>query len=352
MTTDLNIAVDHSTATSSLLVSPPRSLWLEFLLHFSSCGLYTSYWLFCRTREMNRVRNENFVPWLWLLAPFFSLALLVALPRFVAALNRWEKANQLSEWRAWRGVWYWLVFALAVCFNLPSFYETLIWCLPFGLVLWSGLFVVLQTRVDAIKRAQKNLAHQDRSMALAIPELLLIIIMLPLVLVISVILMWDAWKLSGLETYRQGIVYTNTQYQFRLPISMEGWAAVPAGTHSTGDAVLELQGPRMEMYFVVFHHDLNDSLNDIAYARLNEIKAEDADSQCQQKRVLSADGKSVIAKILCESIFLGSPYVNVVTVIETQAGVVELYGYFSSDARVFEKQRAAFVDMAAGFSPL
>lgn len=355
MTADVNsdeTVAETVVSSPNPFLTPPRAAWIEFLLHFSTFGLYTSYWLVRRMQEFKRMYATDSRPWLWLFVPLIIIAQLIALPKFVALLNRFEHESGVPEWRAWHGVWYLLVILATLCFNLSDKYEFPWWFLPVGLTCWAALFTTVHHRIDTAKKHQTTYGFISRQRAMAIPEMIIVAIMLPVSLFLCFILAKDAFFDNTLEELESGSVYTDEKYQFKLPIHGKGWSSVTLGTHSNGEAKLELQGALSEMYFIVFSHSVDDTLNSIAYARQNEIMDETPSSRCKHLRVFSVNGDSVIAKITCTSSVLNSPVLETVTVIETPTGIVEMYGYMSSVKNTFNEHKAEFEKMASGLEPL
>lgn len=355
MTADVNsdkaLLEAVSSPPNSLLV-PPRAAWIEFILHFSTFGLYTSYWFVRRMQEFKRIYALDARPWLWFFVPLIIFAQMAALPTFVKLLNRFEYDSGVPEWRAWYGIWYVLVILLTLSFSVSERYEFPWWFLTVGLVCWATLFTVINYRINTAKKNQTIYEFEVRRYAVSIPEIVVLLIMLPVSLFLCFISSKDALFGNTLEKLESGSVYESEKYLFKLPIKGDGWSSVELGTHSNGEAYLELQGVLSGMYFIVFTHGIDKTVNSIAYARQNEIMDESPASQCRHLRVLNNKGDGVIAKITCASTALGNPVLETVTVIETTAGVVEMYGYLSSMKNTFKDYRAEFEKMAAGLEPL
>lgn len=331
---------------------PPRAAWIEFLLHFSTSGLYTSYWFVRRVQEFKRIYATDSRPWLWLFVPFIILAQLIALPKFVSLLNRFERDSGVSEWRAWFGAWHVLIILLTLCFNLSGRYEFPGWFLVVGLSCWAALFTTIHCRINKAKQHQTLYEFEIKHRAMAIPEILILLIMLPITLTLCFISAKDALLGNTLEKLESGSLYQNEDHLFKLPIVGDGWRSVALGTRSSGGSYLELQGPLSGMYFIVFSHGVDETVSGIAYARQNEIMNETPASRCRHLKVLNSKGDGVIAKITCTSTLLANPVLETVTVVETSAGIVEMYGYLMSVTNTFKDHQANFEKMAAELEPL
>lgn len=355
MTADVKFTdsvLDAESPSSTILLSPPRAAWIEFLLHFSTFGLYTSFWLVRRMQEFKRIYTTDSRPWLWLFVPFIVLAQLIALPRFVGFINRLERESGITEWSAWRGAWYLFVILLTLATNIADKYEFPWWFLPVCISSWAALFTVVHCRIDAAKKNQTTYGFLIRRRSIAIPETIILIVMLPVSLLLCFVLAKDGLLNAKLEKLESGSVYQDSVHQFKLSIESNDWHRIEVGTYSNGDAVLELQGPLSDMYFIVFQHAVDDSVNDIAYSRQNEIMEETPASKCKHVRMLNTKGDGVIAKIICTSTIVTNPVLETVTVVETPKGVVEMYGYMTSVKNTFADYRADFEKMAAGIESL
>ena len=355
MSTDIvNEIVLHSEPPASppLLLIPPRPLWIEFLLHFCTFGLYTSYWFMRRMQEFKRIYATDSRPWLWIFVPLVVVAQLFALPKFVALLNRFEHDCNISEWRAWRGGWYVLVILLTIGFNVAEKYEFPWWFLPAGMFAWAALFTAIQARIDNVKRNQINYGFFIRRHVLAIPEMIILLVMVPACLYLLFVISKDHIFDSTLEKFDKNSVYVDNKNHFKLLISSEGWKSVEKGTHSTGDAILELQGAFPSIYFVIFSHSIDSTLSDIAFARQNEIVDSTPSSECKQLREFSASGESVVAKVVCTSSMMTNRVLEIVTVIETSTGVIEMYGSMNMAQKSFDQYKADFEKMSSGLEAL
>ena len=102
---ETNEIEENLSLEKKIAIRAPRSLWLEFILHFSTLGVYTAFWFVARVREFNHLSKTDFTPWLWFLVPFFWFAQFFALPKFNKALNNLAEEHNLPKWNAWYGGW-------------------------------------------------------------------------------------------------------------------------------------------------------------------------------------------------------------------------------------------------------
>ncbi len=331
-------------------IAPPRPAWLVFSLMFGSCGLYPITWLFYRTREFKFILKNSLKPWLWIFVPLAALPQLFALPRFVKDLNKIELEANLPTWNAWHGAWYALVIILTIIFNLTDKIELPRWSFFPFLVLWSLLFTVIDQRIAQAKKVLTQYEYKKYKYRISKIECLTLLIALPFTLFLTYTLV--APDINTIQKLSDSSIYTNTKNKFTLPILENGWVIVKNGTHSNGDAILELHGPLHDMYFIAFQYARDESINSIMTSRLNAIIDNLSNANCNQTREFSRNAETVIAKAFCTGTFVNEKVIDTATIIETKEGFFELYGHMSSTAKSYAEHEKNFKAMAAGFSPL
>ncbi|MES2675844.1 MAG: hypothetical protein V4660_16510 [Pseudomonadota bacterium] len=350
--TSIGSVSEPSVDTGEIVLAAPRPWWIEFLLHFSTFGAYTSIWLFLRTREFKAIFNAPLKPWLWLFVPVMAIAEIIALPKFTKHVNALEERANLKPWNAWYGTWYLLVILLTIAFNVSDKYEFPGYFLLFGLLLWAGLFSVLHDRMNKAKAQLKEYTYTSKKYYLSIIERVILLLLFPITLYFSLTLAIKPLFEKTINVLATNSVYIDKKNNFELPINDKGWKTVAMGTHSDGSAIVEFQGPLDDMYFVVFHHGHDETLNSVSYSRINSAVEENKDAKCIHTRTLSKDQKSVVAKASCKWRVLNNPVLMTVTVIETPTGIIELNGHMSSVSASYAKHEQKMLTMAAGFSPL
>jgi hypothetical protein len=155
-----------------------------------------------------------------------------------------------------------------------------------------------------------------------------------------------------IESLTAGSTYTDPKGVFRFPIAGKGWSVVKIGTHSDGDAVLELQGPLQDRFFLVFKYDRSISLAEMTRSRTVESQGLLKRGRCTEVRSLAARRLAVISRIQCVGKELGTPTLITHTFVETDEGLYELRGMLSSVRRSFATHEPDFRRMAGGFEPL
>ncbi|MBI3320809.1 MAG: hypothetical protein HYZ91_00920 [Candidatus Omnitrophica bacterium] len=325
---------------------------MEFILHFSTAGLYTCIWFVLRAREVNRLLGKTFTPWLWFFVPHVALAQIVALPRFLKQWNVLAERNRTSTWDGWRGTWVFAVIGVTVVSMIGNRVELPGWASAAAMTGWACLFAVLQWHVNHVKEAIGGVTYKGSRRNYSVMEWIAVVVGLPLMLTGSGVLLMRSIGMRHIESLVAGSTYTDPKGIFRFPIAGKGWSVVKIGTHSDGNAVLELQGPLQDMFFLVFKYDRSISLAEMTRSRTVESQELLKGGRCTEVRSLAARRLAVISRIQCVGRELGIPTLITHTLVETDEGLYELRGTLSSVRRSFAVHERDFRRMAGEFEPL
>lgn len=325
---------------------------MEFILHFSTGGLYTGVWFVSRAREVNRLSGKTFTPWLWFFVPHIPLAQIVALPRFLKQWNALADRYQVTTWNGWRGAWLFGVISVTLLSKFGDRMELPGWISTATMTGWAYLFSVFQRHVNRVKEAIGGITYRGSRRNYSVIEWVAVVIGLPLMLTGSGVLLMKSIGIWRIESLAAGSIYTDPKGFFRLPIAGKGWSVVKIGTHSDGDAVLELQGPLQDMFFLVFKYDRSISLAEMTQSRTVQSLELLKGGRCTEERSLAAQRLAVISRIQCVGRDLGNPALITHTFVETDEGLYELRGTLSSVRRSFAAHEPDFKRMAGEFEPL
>ena len=325
---------------------------MEFILHFSTGGLYTCFWFVLRAREVNRLLGRTFAPWLWFFVPHVPLAQIAALPRFLKQWNVLAERHRVSTWDGWRGAWVFAVIGVTVLSVFGNRMELPGWISAATMVGWAYLFAVLQGHVNRVKDAIRGIAYKGSRQNYSVIEWIAVVVGLPLMLAGNGVLLMKSIGIRQIESLAAGSIYTDPKGVFRLPVAGKGWSVVKIGTHSGGDAVLELQGPLQDMFFLVFKYDRSISLAEMTRLRTLESQGLLKGGRCTEVRSLAARRLAVISRIQCVGRNLGTPTLITHTFVETDEGLYELRGTLSSVRRSFTIHEPDLRRMASEFEPL
>lgn len=334
--------------THKIQLKAPRPIWVEFCLHFFCFGLYTNIWLVRKIREFKQALNESYTPWLWFFVPFFSIANLIALPRFTRSLNKLEDEAGLEQWNSWKGAWVLGIFVLSILINISNKYEIKMWMLAFVLLVWALFFSFAENRINKAKIKIDRFELKPNRFFFNLLEMALLLVGTPLMLFLIYLSLSTEIFISG-KNYKDDEIFVSEKGGYRFKIIGDGWRQVAVGTHSADDTEVEFSGPLQDMYIVVFTPTQGVSISTMAYNRVSNY---DASYNCNNKHEFDKKETGIIAKVICTYTSVGDPAVNVSTFIETERGVVEMYGHLSTPKKTYENYKVEFVKMVEGFEPL
>ncbi len=346
---------DASTIKDSetpIVIRAPRDPKLEFLLHFFTFGLYTSFWLVARIDEIKRITGKPYIPWLWFFVPWIWLAQIFALGKFIGAIQSLEVDNNLPRWRAWGGTWHVSVILITLFLQISDKIPIPIWTILLAFVAISYLFSYVQIRINHIKNALDGVEFTGKRKGYSIIEWIVLVPMLPIVLGLFGYLLISPLLITHLSRLPANSTYEDPQGRFQLPVLEEGWSIVEIGTHSNGEALVEFQGPIDELYMLVFLHDGGSDINSVSRFRIEEAHEDMSQSHCNEKRQFSDNQQSVISVVLCQGKIFGDPSSSTFAFIEADNEVYELYGNLSTIKYSYRKHYPVLTKMTQGFQPL
>ena len=88
---NVSAQIHDSAEAVNVIFTKPRSWLVEFLLIFSTFGVFACVWMVYRISELRKLTNEKFRVWLWFFVPLFALAQIFAFPKFTRAVKNIEK---------------------------------------------------------------------------------------------------------------------------------------------------------------------------------------------------------------------------------------------------------------------
>ena len=124
-----------------------------------------------------------------------------------------------------------------------------------------------------------------------------------------------------------------------------------SSSFTEGDSELELKGPLDDMYFIIFKHDINTSISELARLRIKPYTIDSDTKNCSYNKQFIKNTTTLITEIVCKHTFAIWPEMNTVTFIETQNGIIELYGYLYTEKKFFNKYSSTMLDMARSLRP-
>ena len=347
-----DLGLEDSLTGSQLVIKSPRSPVLEFILHYSTFGVYTGFWFVGRVQEFKKLNNVSAIPWLWFFVPHVFLAQLVALPKFIDQLRTTESKNNIEPWAAWGGGWIASVLLLTGTFNLLNSSVFPDWVYLPALVAWGIVFSVIQGRINNLKNHLQNVTFIGGYKKYNVIEWIVVVILLPFSTLVVFILSIEPLLVEKIGTLNPNSTYEDINGNYSFPIIGNGWNQVSVGTYSDGAAEFEAQGPVDGMYLLVFKHGVDDNLNSIAAFRTFDNYESAPGVACTETRRFSENNNSIISNIFCEGRYFGDPILQAISIIETDAGIFELYGEINTVRSQFDKHSTSLKRIVRGFKPL
>jgi len=329
----------------------PRSLWFEFFLLLFTLNTYTCFWMFGRARDIKQASNNDFTPWLWFLAPLNSLVQLFAFPIMFKELRNLEPETS-SNWLSYGWVWIALLWIAGMVLNLMDFVGLPEWVFPVTSIVITCLFLILHARFNRWKATLQEVDFHGKENGYQWYEWLSLLLCAPIAAGIVYVLAIEPVFINKLEAFDDGHVITNEEYNYTLTLNGEGWNKVEVGTYSDGTALLELDGPLLTEYFLVFDWGVGYSLNQATQDRYERSLQEVNSDKCSEVRVLSKKEDSVISAIQCNGSGFGEKVSVISTFIESQGRVIELYGYVSDTHLPYKNAVELMQSTSRSFSPL
>lgn len=349
------VLVSEDEHPSGAGIRMPRPLWMEFILHFATLGVYAPFWLFSSVRELRTLTGRPFRPWLWLFVPYCAPAQFVAVPRFMRA---WDAAGQQygpGERFRWTVPATLAMVLLSIALPLSDVVADLVPAEPFllgWLLCWAGLFSGIIARINGVKRTVPQDRFRVRRGGYSVPEWILLACLSPVTLLVFGIWAAEQVAYERLQALAADTRYVDENGAFSFPVSGSGWHIVAVGKYSDGDAVLEVEGPGATMHFVVFEHGRNVSIDDVVSWRLTGSRDELSGATCSESRRFAGNQPVVVSYLECEGRFVLDPSIRTATVFEKDGRVYELFGWLSPPAESFRRLAVGFRNTARGFEPL
>lgn len=329
----------------------PRAWWWDFILHASTFGLYTMFWLVGRLREVRRFGRHDVKPWLWFFVPAFVIAQLIALPRLVRYLRELEQANGVPTWGASRYVWVVGVISVTAFFNAQERIANSLWAVVFAMLVWATLFTILESRFNALKRSLDKPQFVDAGRGYKWWEWLIVVPMVCVTFIALPYLSLGTLGVYDIDDLPAGELYVDDEGRFKFPVPTEGWVRVSPGTFAPDEALLEMRGPAENIWAVVYHYE-ERSLEDLARDRLRNLHGSFRSADCNESRQFSGSSLNVATRITCTGMDLNTPSMWTTGIVESDHGVYELIVHMTTPVVTYQKRKPELLRMTREFEVL
>ncbi|WCE31872.1 hypothetical protein [Vibrio sp. SCSIO 43137] len=331
----------------------PRGAVWDWFLMFSSLGLYSSFWLYRRAKELRQVTSFQFKPILWFFVPLIAISQPFAYGKMNSALKEIEEGGkETGRNRKLYVIGAVAFFLTSIYFSASTGWVVAGWVDALGYLLITSGFTLMAHRVNKAKAALSNVTFKGERSGYTIWEWLLVIVMFP---VLAGSFAFDAFSLlmlDKLEHFPEGHYYRSQNHDFRFWFRGGDWYSMPVGTYSDGGALAEFGNDVPESYFIVFGNEAlnDDELNDHIDSRKSWIQETISDADCEEKRSFEPYSMNVKVELSCKGEIFLDPASAFVTYIKTEKQDYELLGVLTGPSKSYQRWIRAYKEMAGEFS--
>lgn len=223
------------------------SLWKLHLLAVSSLGLYLPFWVYRRAKLNGENSEIRSTPAWWGFGTFVAPVCCAVLYDFSGKAEAVAGKRRGLIWRSLPSIL--LAVILLFAFLLSTYLPPVATCFLLPIP-----FLIVQHRINA-SYSQWAEPVAIRSFQLAVRHWVLIILGLPAVLALWWFVDLPAYSNLSVSRLAEGTVITGTSGDFQLTTPSDDWRLVKAGTLSSDEAQLEIAGPGMATWIIVYRSD-------------------------------------------------------------------------------------------------
>lgn len=321
-------------------MAPARNGWWVFLLGVASSGLYYSFWMVARAREIKVLQQDKTRPAWWFFVPLIALAQIIALPKFEKRLGNIERDFELSEAR-FQGLIPFAIAGIVICSIAGNYSYKQDWLSIIDLaigVLFALCFSVFQARTNsiAVQLSDRVECHPIPGWQRAI-EILSLMLLVPLwVFVIYVDYQEESQVLEKLGSEYQ---FEDSELGVKMDLSGEQWRRVEVGSYSDGSAKHEFANDKRSASILIFFQPGSDnsldSLTDFRFDEAAELRSDKV--ECRENRDFEPVSQSVRSVLTCESSSLGDTYFDIQGSIDLGENLVEVVATVEGNSRTAKK---------------
>lgn len=338
----------EEAAWQPVRLKAPRLIVLDALLFFVTFGFYSIFWLPARVGELKRAERDHFAPWLWCLVPFFWIAQVFALPRFLGAWTSWGREHGLKTPAFPMAAAVLLVVLGNIVFVASSFAEGAGTEFPYTVLLSAWVMIALGYTLLAwvVRRVIRVIPPQQREFkrhfaGFGWMEWLLVVPSAPFA-ALAVYGIVASIFIGGSELPANH-VYENEEAGFTMTLSGEGWQSLPLGSYSQDESVAEFRGA-LNVHGVivrVYPPELGD-MNSLVQSRLQQWTA--SGYKCSERRAWTGESGLPVAHVECSNDQSGGyQTVEAMTLIQRESDFLEAIGFLEAVPAVIRGHRADFI---------
>jgi hypothetical protein len=220
-------------------------LWRLYVAAALSFGTYLAYWVWRTAREYGVGDRRRSTPIAWALGSFIP-------PVGAAVLYDFDRrARRRSGQSGAAGGASLLLLVLLALLSIPSFNYL------FALALLVPLpFLLVQHSINRAAEARADVAHPPRR--LVVPLVLAVVFGLPLTVATTYFLEWPALQQGLAPRLLGGSQVAGDSGLYELTLPSAEWRRVPSGTTSGDPTDMELVGPGVNTWVVIYSEPADD----------------------------------------------------------------------------------------------
>lgn len=341
----------NNSAASPASIKAPRSAFIDYFLCVVTFSVFIMAWIYQAVRDVNRIREQNFTPWLWVFVPFFVLPMFFALPALLRAAKDCEAHLQLPSWSKGQDIgWLVSVWALSIGTVVMEYFAVSTLQQFMLLAVWLAALLSIAPRINRIREAS-TLPKTKLIAKLSNPEWLVALISVPIICFI----IWFA----GLQTHfvsldklQNNHLIENQALGFTLQFSGNSWHQVEIGTHSNGEAIMEFTGFDSNASLIIFEQEDRDNISPLTQWRVDDASESMNNANCEESRSFIPSSLYLRIRILCKGTSFGDDALQIHEIIQTgKTDYIEAYASYSAPGANFTQDSEAFLRTVQSLTP-
>ncbi|WP_227739643.1 hypothetical protein [Vibrio sagamiensis] len=332
--------------------SYPRKPFLDVILFFSTFGLYSSFWLYRRVKEIKLISRGNFKPCLWLFVPYFVIVQFFAFRNLDKALSDLEgdgtepKAQTIYKWGSYGFMLTTLYLSGTSKWTTPMWLEFVVY------ILYAISFGAIAYRVNAYKKQVEGIEFIGKERGLNPLEWVIVLLMTPTILGTFAFSILFPFMVDKLDSFSDGSVFVQENHNYELTFHGEGWQQVEVGTYSDGTALAEFESEDFDAYFMIFENSdyKATDVNDHVHWRRQWFDKKIGNSLCTEDRRFIGDEFVVKVEMTCTENAFKANAAGFMALTHSQDKTYELLGILAQPELSFNRRKPQFEAMIREFT--
>ncbi|MEZ8055598.1 hypothetical protein A152_0022105 [Vibrio tasmaniensis 1F-187] len=332
--------------------SYPRKPFLDAILFFCTFGLYTSFWLYRRVKEIKLISQGDFKPWLWVFVPYFAIVQFFAFRNLGKALSDLEGDSTKPKAQTIYKCGSYGFLLTTLYFSGTSKWATPIWLDFVVYILTTISFGAIAYRVNAYKKQVEEIEFTGKKRGFNPLEWVIFLLMTPTVLGIFAFSILSPLMVDKLDSFSDGSVFVQENHNYKLTFHGEVWQQVEVGTYSDGTALAEFESEDFDAYFMIFENSdyKATDVNDHVHWRRQWLDEQIGNSLCTENRRFIGDEFVVKVEMTCTENAINANAAGFIALIHSQDKAYELLGILAQPELSFNRRKHQFEAMIREFT--